>query len=154
GMTPARLQTLLTSDRSCINPRRLFLRAGHSTVLALGPPVATCRFQVPSDGEAEAIVLEQAECTLTLVPSLGDDGQARLQFTPVVRHGEKTMVTRALPDGWTLQEERPSKTFSGLSWDISLPPNYYLIVGGRSESPGTLGCQCFLRPDEPAPVQR
>jgi hypothetical protein len=37
---------------------------------------------------------------------------------------------------------------------VSLEPNEYVVVGARSDRPGTLGHQAFVRRDEATPVQR
>src|SRR5208282_1114763 len=51
GITPADLQTLLTSKRSCANPQHLVMHAGKPTQLVIGPALGVCRFQVVRDGE-------------------------------------------------------------------------------------------------------
>src|SRR5262245_20577897 len=52
GITPAGLQMLLTSEKSCAHPRRLRLHAGKATRLILGPDMPLCRFQNQRDGRA------------------------------------------------------------------------------------------------------
>jgi hypothetical protein len=156
GLTPAGLQTLLTSERSCVNPRRLFPRAANATTISLGPKLAACRFDLHQDGLPVAVALEGAECTLEVVPALAAEGQTRLQFTPRIRHGETKLLPRAAPDQsrWMLQEDRPTETYPLLGWEVTLAPNEYLVVGTRLDRPGSLGHQCFVRPKEAAPVQR
>ncbi len=156
GIKPAALQNLLTSERSCINPRRLSLHAGNPTSLVLGAQIPLCRFQIKQVGQPTAVSLEQAECSLNVVPSLTNDGCVRLQFTPQVRHGETTHSPWAVDDrsGWILHNDKAAETYSALTWEITLSPNHYVIVGARAERPETLGYQCFLRRNEPVPVQR
>jgi hypothetical protein len=55
---------------------------------------------------------------------------------------------------WMLQEQRPTETYAHLSWEVTLAPNEYVVVGGRLDQPQTLGHQFFIRGDEPNPVQR
>jgi hypothetical protein len=156
GLTPAGFQALLTSDRSCVNPRRLFLRPGNATSITLGPVIPSCRFQMLQGDQAVPLSLEQAECTLTVVSSLTDDGRMHLRFTPEIRHGAKATVPRPAEDGsgFMMQEERPAKTYAALSWEVTLAPNQYLVVGTRSDRPESLGYQCFLRRDGAGPMQR
>jgi hypothetical protein len=156
GNTPAGLLSLLTSERSNVNPRCLFLHAGQPTLIALGPAMASCSFRSPQGGESAEVSLEKAQCAFNLVPSLTSDGRIRLQFTPQIRHGETRLVPRAAVDGsgFILQEECPTQSYSSLSWEVILAANQYVVVGARKDRPESFGCQCFVRRDEPIPVQR
>src|SRR5262245_37007399 len=60
GMIPTRLQGLLTSDRSCINPRRLLLHAGDTTTLSLGPALPVCQFELHQSSRDTAVDLQKA----------------------------------------------------------------------------------------------
>ena len=130
GNTPAGLLTLLTSERSNVNPRRFFLHAGQSTLVVLGPSTPRCSFQFHQDGEPANVSLEKAQCAFQLVASLVGENGIRLQFTPQVRYGEKTLVPRAAPDGsgLLLQEEWPTKTYASLGWEVTLAANQYVVV--------------------------
>jgi hypothetical protein len=156
GMPPAALQKLLTSERSCINPRRLQLHADNATTLVVGPCAGTCRFQLQQDGQATQVALEQAECIVSVTPSLTEDGRIRLHFTPQVRHGEASMQPGPAADrsGWVLQQQRPTESYEPLGWDVTVAPNEYVVVGARSDRPKTLGHESFIRPAEALPVQR
>jgi hypothetical protein len=156
GITPAGLQALLTSERSCVNPRRIHLHADNPTTVVLGPALAQADFQVLQDGQPGRVTLGQAQCTLTVVPSLTPDGRVRLRFHPQVQHGEAALRPTYAPDGsgLMLQEQRPTQRFPGLAWEVTLAPNEYVVVGARADRPGTLGHRCFVLPEGPAPVQR
>jgi hypothetical protein len=156
GNTPAGLLTLLTSERSNVNPRRFFLHAGQSTLVVLGPTTPRCSFQLQQDGEPANVALEKGQCAFQLVPSLAGDGCTRLQFTPLVRYGDKALVPRAAPDGsgFLLQEEWPTKSYASLGWEVTLTANQYVVVGARADHLESLGCQCFIRRTESVPVQR
>lgn len=157
GITPARLQALLTSERSCANPRRIEMRAGNSKTLVLGPTQAQLRYQL-FDGRAEPVPvrLEQAQCSLAVTPSLAPDGRTRLKFTPQVRHGEAALVFRGgtgMSDVM-LQQQWPEEVYAAQSWEVALAPNEYVVIGARWDRPRTLGYESFVRPDEARPVQR
>jgi hypothetical protein len=156
GITPAELQRLLTSEKSCINPRAILLHAGKPTTLPIGPAAAVCRFQLPQGEKPTPVVLEQAECLLNVVPTLTNDGKTRLQFTPEVRHGQKTLMAKAIADGTSLflGAERPLNSYPALAWDVALNANEYVVVGACCDRPDSLGYQYFQRHDEPVPVQR
>jgi hypothetical protein len=156
GITPARLQALLTSDRSCVNPRRIQLHAGDAKTLKIAQGVAQCRFHIYQDGSSLPVSLEQADCTLQVVPGLSPDGRTRLVFTPQVEHGETRMMPQPAADrsGWQIREHRSTEAYTPLTWEVTLASNEYVIVGARADRPGTLGHQYFIRDDEPVPVQR
>src|SRR5262245_21525904 len=159
GIGPSGFRELLTSERSCANPRRIQRPAGDPTTLLLGLPQRRCRFQVLLDGRAEAVELAEALCTLVVVPTLTSDGQICLRFTPQICHGEakclpRPAVARSGTYAWMLQEHRPTEAYSGLTWEVTLAPNEYVVVGGRLDRPEALGQQYFIRGDEPTPVQR
>jgi hypothetical protein len=159
GLPPAELQALLTSERSCANPRRIQRTAGDAATLLLGQTIPECRFQLVQDGRGEAVALANAQCTLLVVPTPAAEGRTRLQFTPQVRHGDAALVPRPAVDragtySWMLQEHRPTESYPQLSWEVTLAPNEYVVVGGRLDRPQTLGHSFFIRGDEPNPVQR
>src|SRR5207302_21931 len=60
GLTPAGLQTLLTSEQSCADPRLLFARAGRAHDLPLGPVLSRCQFRMQQHGRAERASFDQA----------------------------------------------------------------------------------------------
>lgn len=156
GITPVELQTLLVSERTCANPRRIQLHADKSTTVTLGPETPVCQFRLERDGVQVPINLEQAQCTLEVVPTLGKDGRISLRFLPIVQHGKAALLPRPAQDfsGWAFSNERPSERYPGLGWEVTLAPNEYVVIGGRLERPHSLGHQCFVRTEEAAPVQR
>lgn len=156
GITPVGLQLLLTSERSCANPRRIRCLQDKANKLVLGPELPLCCFQLASEGEPADINLEKAQCTLEVTASLTADGRTKLRFVPQVFHGDTSLLPRPAGDlsGWILKEERAVERYARLAWEVTLATNEYLIVGGRYEKPRTLGHECFLRRDEQNPVQR
>jgi hypothetical protein len=159
GLLPAGLQGLLTSPRSCPEPHRLAVRAGNATAVRLGPAEGTCRFEVRSGAEAAAVELADAQCLLEVVPTLTDDGRTLLHFTPHVRHGQPRMVPRATqdPSGWRRWEcsaSQPEETYAVLSWELTVAPNEYVVVGTLLGKPDTLGQRCFAGGEGAEGVQR
>jgi hypothetical protein len=156
GMIPSGLQSLLTSERSCLNPTRYLLGPGKSASVVLGPIVPQCQFQVVLEGEPIEVSLDQAQFAVVVQPTLTSDGRTLLHFTPQVHHGENLPDFHVAPEGAGLMMEikRPCKTYPSLSWDVTLRPHQFVIVGTRLDRPDKLGSQCFLQPDGPSPVQR
>jgi hypothetical protein len=157
GMNPPPgLLRLLTSEKSCANPRQIQTHAGTPRDLQLGPSLPLCRFQLQQDGQPETVLLEQAQCQLVLVPGVTPNGHITLRFTPQVRHGELQHVPTVAADrsGIVLQSQRPTNTYTDLSWEVTLAANEYVVIGARTDRLESLGCVCFVRRDEKPPVQR
>jgi len=153
GMTPAELQKLITQERHCVINRRQLLPAGTPTVVALGPTLAECNFRLRTEDGADNVFLDQGQCTLTIMPSLTNDGRTRLKFTPQILYGSQTPDFQVASDGkgWIYQCKRPSKSYDALSWEVTLAPNQYLVIGTHFDAsapedvPQSLGNQCFLQ---------
>src|SRR5262245_46981599 len=136
GIAPPELQSLLTSDRSCVRSRRIQLRSGTRRTLVLGPPVSQGRFVLHEKGRDSSATLEQGTCVLTVVPTLSADGRTRLQFTPEIRTGATSSPIAKVPDSpaWQLsfnqdQQEQSTETpYSGLGWEITVASNGYLLI--------------------------
>ena len=156
---PAGLRDLLNSPRSNPDPRCVRLHAGNPVPVALGRPWKHCRFHLVQDEAAIPVELDDAECLLEIVPTLGDDGRTLLRFTPHVKHGRPSLAPRAVrePSGthrWELETQRPDEAYLALSWEMALVPNEYLVVGTRLDRVDTLGQRCFLAAGDGPHVQR
>jgi hypothetical protein len=160
GMTPSGLQSLLTSPRSCTNRRRYLLGAGKSATVVLGPPVTHSSFRVVRDGDPVDVQLDDAQFGLLVTPSLTADGCTQLHFTPQVQYGANLPDFSVAPDssgyalGYLLEIKRPCRSYPVLSWDVTLAPHQYLVLGTRLDQLDRLGSRCFFQPDGPAPMQR
>ncbi|HYT91329.1 MAG TPA: hypothetical protein VEL76_21635, partial [Gemmataceae bacterium] len=64
GMTPERLQALLTNDRHCVWRKRQILPANKSLALDISRVAQEFRFQIRQDGQAVPVELEQAQAYL------------------------------------------------------------------------------------------
>jgi len=141
GIAPQELQSLLTSERSCVRSRRIQLRSGTPQALVVGPAIPQGRCMLHEKGGDTPVTLDQAECFLKVLPTLAADGTTRLQFTPEVHNRAPGSSSHPVD-------------YDSLRWEITLAPNDYLLIGGRYDRPNTLGWQSFVRTDEDAPVQR
>jgi hypothetical protein len=156
GIPPTELQALLTSDRCNVNPRQVLLHADSPTTVVLGPPRPLCQFDLQQDSRATPVRLEQAQFTLAVLPKLMPDGRTCLRFTPQVHHGAMAPAIELSDDrsGFFLRGKQATECYPRLSWEVTVAPNEYVLVGTCFERPATLGHQVFVRPDEPRPVQR
>ena len=156
GITPSQLQSLLTSERCCVNPpRHIELHAGNPTTLAVGAKRAICSFDLMEGGKRTTIAFEQAECKIQVETALTADGRTRLRFTPRIHHGQALAVIQpAAEGGWGFKREDPVESFPSLSWEVTLAPNEYVLVGASGDRPETLGSCFFVRPELNRAMQR
>jgi hypothetical protein len=156
GTTPAGLQTLLTSEKTNGNGRRLFIHNGKPASLVLGPIRGTCSYRINQGSGPLQVSLDNAECALAVTPDVSANGVIRLQFTPQINHGQTKLGPGIAEDHsrFILKEQRPSETYHALRFDMTLSRNQYILVGAYCDREVSLGYQCFVRSDEPAPVQR
>jgi hypothetical protein len=161
GLPPAGLQALLTSPRSCPDPHRVRLHAGSATAVLLGPLYPRCSFRLEQDGRATEVDLEQAQCLLEVVPTLGEEGKVQLRFTPHVRHGQPALTMHPVQDPagplrWEWESQQPEEAYPGLGWEVSVAANEYVVVGTWLERVDSLGQRCFLARAGAAlvPIQR
>lgn len=156
---PSELLMLLTSPRSCANPRRIRFHTNREDVppLVLGPKQESVKFELRKGKEKEVIQLVQAELQLKIEAEFTEDGRTKIRFVPQIKHGEINLeLWKPRPDrsGWMLEPNRPTKAWASLAWEVTLAPGAYLVIGGRYDRPGTLGHASFVRREESVPVQR
>jgi hypothetical protein len=159
GLLPSDLLALLTSGKSCADPHRVQLRAGNSTPVPLGGEQAQCRFSLTRGNQVIPIQLDKARCFLEIVPTAADDGRTALRFTPVVKHGAERREPRVVrdPSGehrWDMEVRQSTETYAALSWEVSVSPEEYVVIGTRLDREDTLGQRFFLDIDAAVPVQR
>jgi hypothetical protein len=155
GTTPAGLQRLLTSEKTCTG-RKLFIHNEKPGVVSLGPSLPTCSFDLNLNDNRVPAQFDRAECLLEAVPNLLPDGRIRIQLTPQIRHGDARLTPGVAEDhaGWAILPQKPMETYTPLHFEINLRPNEYILIGARIDRAGSLGYQTFVRTAEEPPVQR
>jgi hypothetical protein len=152
GLLPARLQALLSSERSCPQPRRLRTEPGRAVPVPVGPVRSVCTFGLRIDGKERPVELRDACCQFQVVPVV-EEGRTRLRFTPQVKHG-KTQIRPHVarePDGqlrWSVDPQEPTEEFEALRFELAVGPEECVILGTRFDQAGTLGHCCFVPPGD------
>jgi hypothetical protein len=156
GITPPGLQELLTSERNNPNPRYKQARAGLPCTIDLGPALNECRCEVRENGRTMPVKAAYAQLGLEVTPSLTEEGRVSLQFTPRLGLGGASATSGGPGEAplWMLLTQRSARTFPELSWDVTLEPNEYVVVGGLIDREESLGHRCFVRVEEANTVQR
>ncbi|MCI0684495.1 MAG: hypothetical protein L0Y71_20475 [Gemmataceae bacterium] len=156
GMTSAQLQTLLSSERWCLDPTRCVLPAGKTATYHLSSVLAHCDYDVILGEKRHELQVDRARFCVDVVAALTDDGKTKLTLTPKVETGEQVLPFQPSPERseWEIAIGRPAKSYPNLSWHATLAPNEYLVVGARLDKPGVLGYQAFVQDTAARPVQR
>ncbi len=156
GAIPPRLQEMMTLERCCVNPRLLITAAGKPSTIHLGPVRPECRFEVEQQGQINLVELTQAQFGLLVEPGLTEDGNVRLTFTPKIEYGDS--VSNFLPtrdgSGWILERKRSCQLYADMSWEVTLNPSTFLVIGGSRNAPESLGYQAFADTQSTPPMQR
>jgi hypothetical protein len=151
GRPPEFLQ-ILTSEKTNPNPTRLHRRLGDPAALTLGGQRSQCEFQIVSDGKTQTVSLPQVQCILQIQAVPNNDHKLQLQFTPQAQHGDHgpwSQLTAAVG-----MAKSPVETYSGLSWEMAIDLNEYIVIGARLDHAKSLGAQFFVDRNEQHPVQR
>jgi hypothetical protein len=154
GLPPAEMQGLLTSKRSCPDPRRLRTGVGMATTLLMGPTWPICGFRLAAEGAASRDVeYENAQCLLDVVATLAEDNRINLKFTPRVRHGQPSRVPQAQKDEsgaliWQVDGKQPEDVFPELAWELKVASGDYVVVGARLNEPDGMALCLFVPPGD------
>jgi hypothetical protein len=155
GPTPEDFQKLLLSKRSCANPQAMIFPAGKTTTIYLSQEMPQSTYEIVEGGLRTPVTLDQARYCLDVTAQFTSDGRTKLKFVPKVENGEMVLPFEAAPERstWELRVEKASKKYPDLSWEVTLAPNQYLLMGARLDRKKTLGCSAFTQAPEPN-VQR
>jgi hypothetical protein len=152
GLMPEALQSLLKSERYCLNPRRRVVASGQRLTQFLGPVYPQAEFTLREGEKTTPLSLDQARFCLDVVPTRTKDNKVRLAFTPKVETGERMLPFQ--PDvahsTWTLCVDKPARVFSNLSWEITVEPHKFLVVGTLLDQKESVGYRTFTQEEYPA----
>lgn len=155
GLPPGKLQALLITDRSCPNPHRITTRTGNAKLLTLGPVRDEAVYDTTINGETTAVKWPQAQLGMTVTAQRTDDGRVRLTLLPQCQYGNRTLRLQPLDgDGWALGGSKAIEKYSGLSFNVTLSPQDYLVIGTRFDQANTLGHTMFVAATGDKVIQR
>jgi hypothetical protein len=156
GNLPVGLQKLLSSELSCPDRRQGLVRAGSTLFFPMGPGGRSLPLKVYQDGETKDLFLDQAQCCLTVQAAvLEEEGRTLMKFQPQVQHGSHSLQIRPNVDrsDWSVKQGRPEEKFPQLAFEVPLGITEYVLIGGISNRPHTLGYACFVQNEEDPPAR-
>lgn len=161
---PPTMQTLLGlkeeigiddfSDDRLIRGRRMGLRNGQETELAISDTVPACRMTYLTDGSEETAEYQQARCVLRLKPVRQQDGWVKLEFTPEVHHGAAQMRPTPSDEGWALRGGQKIDVRHSLKFSVTLSTGEFVVIGCDGKNADLPGSRFFRRETDNAGEQQ
>ena len=130
--------------------------AGKTANIFLSPELPRSTYEIVDGKQRMEVALDQARFCLEITAQFDSLGRTKLKFLPKVQNAELEFPIEAVPERstWELRIEKAAKRYPDLSWEVTLAPNQYLLLGGRPERDKTLGASAFTQSPGPANVQR
>jgi hypothetical protein len=143
GVIPGEFDRLVSSDQSTVDPTHRSLQPGKAKVVPLNGPLERVSYRVLHDLAAtpSRVELVGAECGLAITAKPAEGNRVTLLCEPRVQYGDKQGWLQPTTDGsgFTRQERKPLEAYPTLSFEVTLGPQDYLIVGPADDAADTLG---------------
>jgi len=128
-----------------LSARRVFLVSGNDTEVQVSTLYPECTVSLPADGRPEPRRFENAICKYRIRAFRVQDGWARLEFTPLINHGDDQLRhTVGEQMHWQYQSGQLTEWFRAQRFTIELKTGDMAILTAEDEAPATLG-QLFFR---------
>lgn len=156
GPTPEDFQKMLLSKRCCSNPHAMIFPAGKTATIYLGPELPQSTYDFVEGMQRTEVTLGQARYCLDVTAQFDTLGRTKLKFMPKIENGEPVFPFEAVPERstWELRIEKASRKYPELSWEVTLSPNQYLLLGCQLHREKTIGWSAFTQSPSAANVQR
>jgi hypothetical protein len=158
GSIPTAFQTLLDSPADTVDSQARTFNRRKDTVVPTAGPVDPCRFMLLKDlaGQPDRIELHHARGGIFIKPESTGDGRVRLYCEPQIQHGDRREWYRPTEDGTQLAkyDELPLERYPICSFEVTLGPDDYLIMGWSADQLESLGAVLFGVVAQQQPRQR
>ncbi|HVK18271.1 MAG TPA: hypothetical protein VM533_15120 [Fimbriiglobus sp.] len=158
GMVPGEFEQLVTSEQAAVNPMHRTMQPSKPKVVPVNGPLERCSYRAFHDLAADPTPSElfTAECGLSVTVRPGEGDRVTLVCEPQVQHGDKQAWLKPSADGteFTRRDAKPLEAFPTLSFEVTLGPQDYLLVGPADEPADTLGQAFFYSVTENRARQR
>jgi hypothetical protein len=156
GMVPGEFEQLITT--AAVSPMHRTMQPQKPKVVPVNGPLDRCSYQAFHDLAADPTPAEliSAECGLSVTARPGEGDRVTLVCEPQVQHGDKQAWLKPSADGteFTRRDAKPLESFPTLSFEVTLGPQDYLVIGAADDSTSTLGQAFFYTATENRARQR
>jgi hypothetical protein len=158
GMVPGEFDHLITSEHTAVNPMHRTMQPNKPKVVPVNGPLDRCAYRAVHDLAADPVRVELggAECGLSVTTTPGEGDRVTLICEPQVQHGDKQAWLKPSADGteFTRRDAKPLESFPTLSFEVTLGPQDYLLIGPTEDPVDTLGQTFFYTATEDRARQR
>ena len=147
--TIATLEVEPTVSRKVMSLR--FDSPGQILASDVEPRVPLLQFK---DGKLRGRDYLQAQGIFSILTTAADGGRISIELKPELHHGQASQKWAGRDGRFVMESSRPKEVFSKLATHSQLAPGDTLLVGGRADSPGSLGQLFFSRDVAGEPQQR
>ena len=157
GVLPDPFDRLVHSESATVSPMLRTVVPGRPKVVPVNGPLDRCSYRAVRDlsADPETVELSAAECGLAVTAAPAAGGRVRLACAFQVQHGDKRAWLAETADGseFTRRDRKPLAAYPALTFEVTVGPDDYLLIGATADPADTLGQAFFLTADD-LPRQR
>lgn len=148
GVLPGEFDRLVQTGHSTIDAMDRSFAPGRAKVLPVNGPSDRAAFRLLTDLAASPVPCDfvAVECGFSVTASKFDGDRVKLVLEPQLQHGDKQLYLKASADetGFTRQDRKPLEAYAALTFEVTVGPKDYLIVGPTADPADTLGSAFFF----------
>jgi hypothetical protein len=136
-------------DESLVRRRTLHTLPGQRSELLASGIYAQLPLLVRGDGGVvQGSNYTNAQCVIAAKTMPLGDHRIRLQLVPEVQHGEARREIRGDDGVFRFDSARPKVAFEKMAIDVVLSPGQSIVLGTRTDLPGSVGHRFFTEPQD------
>lgn len=147
---PAELLDRINTGKT-VRPSEATVGLGEAKVLPVNGPVPKAAFQTVADIGADPTKhdLANAQFAFHVTANTADNGKVKLTFEPRAQHGQRQGWLRPTLDGtgFAWLDGKEAERFPKLTFDVTLSPGEFLVVGPTERPADRIGGAWFVGGD-------
>jgi hypothetical protein len=148
---PGELLSRINNEDSALKPNEGTVTIGEAKTLGVNGPIPRAVFGTYTEIGAQATVheLSGAEFAFSVTPTMLEGGKIKLSFEPRTQHGTKQGWLRPTIDGtgFSWLDSKAHDRFTKLSFDVTVSPGEYVVIGPTEQPTDKLGGATFVMND-------
>jgi hypothetical protein len=148
GVLPDSFDRLVHSEATTISPTLRTVVPGQPKVVPVNGPLERCSYLAVGElaADPELVEVTAAECGLAVTAVPADGGRVKLTCAFQVQHGDKRAWVAETADGteFTRRDRKPLAEYPRLTFEVTVEPDDYLLIGPTPDAADTLGQAYFV----------
>ena len=158
GVIPGEFDALMKADAELLAHTDRTFQPGRPRVVPVSGPAAKLVLATTADLAADPVplTLTGAECGLQITATPTATDLVKLVCEVQIQHGDSQAMLTLGADGvgFSRTEKKPLQAFPALTFELTVGPDDYLVVGPTDSPAGKLGAAFFLDSDSVRARQR